>query len=251
MKQLAPSNKYGFGVADFLKNTISFETERDINNQYYGSYKPIKWFNMITEKQLKIFEVFAKKPFAEYTRKQIKKESKEKSNNTLALAINLLKNEKILIEKKVGKSGLLTLNLNNDLTFYYIALCNNARIPHPAKQAINILKEELDENTPFYSIVVFGSYAVGEQKQTSDLDIAVFIESEEKRKEIEALVNSAKLKILVETDIHVIPKTEMIEMLMDKQENLGKQITRKHLVVHNHQIFYDIIREEMKRGFRA
>ena len=45
---------------------------------------------MITEKQLKIFEVLAKRPFAEYTRKEIKKESKEKSNNALALAINLL-----------------------------------------------------------------------------------------------------------------------------------------------------------------
>ena len=32
---------------------------------------------MITKKQLKIFEVFAKKPFGEFTRKQIKKESKE------------------------------------------------------------------------------------------------------------------------------------------------------------------------------
>ncbi len=52
---------------------------------------------MITEKQLKIFGVFAKKPFAEYTRKEVKKQSKEKSNNALALAINLLKKEMVLI----------------------------------------------------------------------------------------------------------------------------------------------------------
>ena len=206
---------------------------------------------MITEKQLTIFGVFAKEPFAEHTRKQIKKESKEKSNNGMALVINLLKKEGVLIEKKVGKSGLLTLNMNNDLTFYYIALCNNARTPHLAKQAIKILKEELDEDILFYSIVIFGSYAIGEQKQTSDLDIAIFIESEEKRKRIEAAINSAKLKILVETDIHVISSSEMIEMLTDKHENLGKQIARKHLAVYNHQIFYAIIKDGMKRGFRT
>jgi len=205
---------------------------------------------MITEKQLKIFEAFAKEPFAEYTRKQIKKDLKEKSNNALALAINMLKKEEALIEKKIGKSGLLTLNLNNDLTFYYLALCNNARMPHIAKQAVKALKEEINEDTQFYSIVLFGSYAAGEQKQTSDLDIAVFIESEEKRKKIEASVNSAKLKILAETDIHVIPKAEMIEMLAEKHENLGKQIARKHLAVYNHQIFYEIIKEGMKHGFR-
>jgi len=205
---------------------------------------------MITEKRLKIFEVFARKPFAEFTRKQTKKESKEKSNNTLALAINLLKKDEVLIEKKVGKSGLLMLNLNNDLTFYYLALCNNQRIEKTAKVAVKRLRDEIDNITKFYSIVIFGSYAINEQKQTSDLDIAIFIDGEEKRKQVEASINGAKLKILLEADVHVIPKSEMIEMLTNDEENLGKQIARKHLAVYNHQIFYGIIKEGMKHGFR-
>lgn len=206
---------------------------------------------MITEKQLKIFEVFAKNPFAEYTRKEIKKEAREKSNNKLALAVNLLKKEGVLIEKKIGKSGLLTLNLNNNLTFDYISLCNNNRINHLAKLSLDILKKEISECTPFYAIVVFGSYAVSEQKKDSDLDIAVFIESEEKRKQIETLANSAKLKSVLEMDIHIIPKSEMIEMLTNKEENLGKQIARKHLTIHNQRIFYEIIQEGINHGFRA
>ena len=136
----------------------------------------MKWLGMITEKQLKIFEVFAKKPFAEFTRKQIKKEAKEKSNNALALTINLLKKEEVLIEKKVGKSGLLTLNLDSDTTSCYIALCNNQRADNAVKDAVKRLKDEIKDITPFYSIVVFGSYAVNEQKKASDLDIAVFID---------------------------------------------------------------------------
>ena len=152
---------------------------------------------MITEKQLKIFVVFAKKTFAEYTRREIKKESKEKSNNALALAINLLKKEEVIIEKKIGKSGLLTLNLENDLTFYYLALCNNNRIPHNVKLALESLKKEISENTPFYSIIIFGSYAVGDQRKDSDLDVAVFIDNEEKRKQIESLTNNTKLKNII------------------------------------------------------
>jgi len=206
---------------------------------------------MITEKQLKIFEIFAKKPFAEYTRKEIKKDSKEKSNNGLALAINLLKKEEVLMERKVGKSGLLTLNLNNDLTFGYIALCNDNRIPYPTKLSLETLKKEITEETAFYSMVIFGSYAAGEQKKESDLDIAIFIEGEDKRKKIEALANSAKLKSTLIMDVHVIPKVEMLEMLKNKEENLGKQIARKHLAVYNHRIFYEIIKEGMKHGFRV
>ncbi|MBI5398817.1 nucleotidyltransferase domain-containing protein [Candidatus Woesearchaeota archaeon] len=206
---------------------------------------------MITEKQLKMFEVFAKKPFAENTRKEIKNESKEKSNNALALAINALKKENVLIEKKIGKSGILTLNLDQDTTFYYLALCNNNRINNLVKLSLETLKKEITEETPFFSIVIFGSYAVGEQKKESDLDIAVFIENEDNRKRIEALANSAKLKSTLEMDIHIIPKKEMLEMLTSKEENLGKQIARKHLAVHNHRIFYEIIKEGIQHGFRA
>lgn len=206
---------------------------------------------MITKKQLKIFEVFAKKPFAEYTRKEVKKESKEKSNNTLALAINLLKKEGVLIEKKIGKSGLLILNLENDTTFYYIALCNSNRISNNVKQTLEILNKEILEETPYYSIAIFGSYAVGEQKKDSDLDIAIFVDMETIRKKIEALANSAKLKSNLEMDINVISRPEMIEMLTDNEENLGKQIARKHLTIYNHRIFYEIIKEGIKHGFRT
>ena len=205
---------------------------------------------MITAKQLKLFEVFAKKPFAEHTRTEIKKESRGKSNNALALAINLLKKEEVLIEKKVGKSGLLTLNFENELTFYYIALCNINRIHPLAKIALKTLKKEISEDTQFYSMVIFGSYAVNEQKKDSDLDLAIFIENEKNRKQIEASANNANLKSALKIDVHVISRTEMLKMLAVKEENLGKQIVRKHLAVHNHAIFYDIINEGMKHGFR-
>ncbi|MEK6900248.1 MAG: nucleotidyltransferase domain-containing protein, partial [Nanoarchaeota archaeon] len=198
---------------------------------------------MITEKQLKLFEVFAKQPFAEHTRKEVKKKSKEKSNNALALTINRLKKEGVLIEKKIGKSGILTLNLENDLAFYYLAICNDNRIPHLARLALENLKKEISLDTPFYSIVLFGSYAAGEQRKDSDLDVAVFIENEDKRKHIEALANSAKLKSILEMDIQVIPRAEMIEMLTNDEENLGKQIARKHLAAYNHRIFYEINKE--------
>jgi predicted nucleotidyltransferase len=205
---------------------------------------------MITQKQLSIFEVFARKPFAAFTRSQIKKTSNEKSNNTLALTINLLKKEDVVAEQKVGKSGLLTLNFHQDLTYFYLALCNNQRISHVVKLSLTELQEEINNITPFYSLVIFGSYAIGEQKQTSDLDVAVFIESEEKVKRVIASINSAKLKAPLDIDAHVIPRAEMIEMLTNEEENLGKQIARKHLAIHNHRIFYDLIKEGMKRGFR-
>ncbi|MGE0792885.1 MAG: nucleotidyltransferase domain-containing protein [Candidatus Woesearchaeota archaeon] len=223
--------------------------EKYINNHIIGLYKPIKWFKMITEKQLKIFEVFVKKPFLEYTRNEIKKISKEKSNNKLNSTINLLKKEQVILEKNVGKSGILTLNLNNDLTYYYIALCNE-KSTRNLKSTIDEIKKEISQITSFYSLVIFGSYADGTQTKSSDLDIAIFIEDDKKIKNIKANINMAKLKILIDVDFQIISKKEMIEMLINKEENLGKQIVKKHAAIYNHKIFYDIITEALNYGFR-
>lgn len=208
-----------------------------------------KVVKMITKKQLKIFEVFAKEPFAEFTRAKIKQDSKEKSNNALFIAINQFKKEDLLIEKKVGRSRLFTLNLNSDSVIFYLALANKQRISPLIERALPELIREINSITPLYSLVIFGSYAANKQRKDSDLDIAVFIEAKDKRKQIEAAINSAQLKILLEIDAHIILKTEFIEMLINDEENLGKQIARKHLVVRNHQIFYDLIKEGIKHGF--
>lgn len=206
---------------------------------------------MITEKQLKIFEVFAKEPFAEFTRKKIKADSKEKSNNAISLMLNSLKEDNVLHERKIGKSGLLTLNLENNLTFYYLSICNEKRISAKIKQLIVQLNKAICKETIFYSLILFGSYASGKNKKDSDLDVAIFIEDKNIKKKIEAVLNEVKLKSMMDLDLQVIPKDEMIEMLLNDEENLGKQIVRKHIAVHNQRIFYDIIKRAIRNGFRT
>lgn len=202
---------------------------------------------MITQKQLKMFQVFAKQPFLKLERKQIKQLAKEKSTNALTLALNKFLEEGIIKSTKVGKSYLYSLNLDNELTYYYVALANFQKIDKNTKITVRIIKEELEKVTPFYSLVIFGSYAFQEQKKTSDLDIVIIIE--DKIKQVEIALNIAKQKSLVQIDAHIITKKEFIEMLTNEEENLGKQIARKHLVLNNHEIFYKIIKEGIKHGF--
>ena len=205
---------------------------------------------MLTEKQLGIFTAFVKYPFKERTRQEIKSLAKEKSNNALSIAFSHFKDEDLLMEKKVGKSSLYSLNLENDLVYHYIALCNEKRMKKPVKTTIEYVKEEVRKTTPFFTIVVFGSYSVHEEKKDSDLDIAIFIEGNEKVKEIKRNLKTAELKSVPKMDAHIITKNEMIEMLTNDEENLGKQIAKKHMATYNHQLFYDLMKEGIKNGFR-
>src|SRR3989344_4656014 len=205
---------------------------------------------MLTNSQLKIFEPLTRNMLKEYSIKEIKEACKEKSNNALALAFKKFKEENIVKEKRVGRSLLYTLNIDNELVFNYIQLINTKKIPKSALRAIERIKEDIEKYTSFFSIVIFGSYATGKQTKDSDLDVAIFIEEEGKRKIIESALKSSELKTPLQIHGHVISKDEFLEMLKVDEENLGKQIARKHLSIYNSHIFYSLLKKGVKNGFR-
>ena len=205
---------------------------------------------MLTESQLKILEPLTRNMLKEYSIKEIKEFSGEKSNNALSLALKKFKDENLVKERRVGRSLLYTLDINNDLVFNYITLVNTKKLPKSALRAIERIKEDVEKHTSFFSIVVFGSYAIGKQTKASDLDVAVFIEEENKRKIIEAAIKSSELKTPLEIHSNVISKEEFLEMLKIDNENLGKQIARKHLSIYNPHIFYSLLKRGVKNGFR-
>ncbi len=205
---------------------------------------------MLTSSQLKIFEPLTRNMLKEYPIKEIKESCGEKSNNALSLALKKFKEENLVKERRVGRSLLYTINVTNELVFNYIQLINIRKIPKLALRAIERVKEDVEKHTSFFSIVIFGSYAIGKQTKDSDLDFAVFIEEENKRKTIESAIKSSDLKTPLKIHGHVISKDEFLEMLNLDNENLGKQIARKHLSISNSQIFYSLLKKGVKNGFR-
>jgi predicted nucleotidyltransferase len=205
---------------------------------------------MLTESQLKILEPLTRNMLKEYSIKEIKEDCGEKSNNALTLALKKFKEENLVGERRVGRSLLYTLNIDNELVFNYIQLINTKKLPKSVLRAIERIKEDVEKHTSFFSIVVFGSYAIGKQTKDSDLDVAVFIEEENKRKIMEATIKSSELKTPLKIDGHIISKDEFLEMLKVDEENLGKQIVRKHLSIYNSHIFYSLLKKGIKNGFR-
>lgn len=205
---------------------------------------------MLTKKQLKILNVFQKNKFKELTWKQVKELSNENSSSVIQDAVKAFLAEELITEEKIGTSKLYAVNPKNNKIYTYFETYNKENLPKQVLKSIKELEDSLDKHTPFYSIVVFGSYVTGEQKKDSDLDIAVFIEQEDKRKIVESVFKSMELKSLIKMDGHVITKDEFLEMLKVDYENLGKEIARKHLIIHNPLIFYSLIKEGVKHGFK-
>jgi predicted nucleotidyltransferase len=204
---------------------------------------------MLTPKQIKIFEAFLRKPYKELTYKEIKDYSNEKSNSIIQKAVAKFLAENLITKREVGKTILYSTNLSNSIVFSYFDILIKEKIPVSVKNSLKIIYEELS-GIIFKSLVIFGSYSDGKQKEKSDFDIAVFINSAEDKKNCELSMKSAELKSILRIDAHIFTKNEMLSMLKDKYENLGKQIVYKHLAIHNPTIFYSIIEEGMNNGFK-
>lgn len=204
---------------------------------------------MLTPKQIKIFEAFLRKPYQELTYREIKDYSKEKSNSIIQKAVVKFLAEDLVKKREVGNIILYAINLDNNTVFSYFDIIIKEKRSNLVKSSLKIIREELS-NIEFVSIVIFGSYAEGKQKEKSDLDIALFVNSVEDKKNCELSMKSAELKSILKIDAHIITKDEMLLMLKDKHENLGKQIAYKHLAIHNPMIFYSILQEGINNGFK-
>ena len=101
-----------------------------------------------------------------------------------------------------------------------------------------------------YCLLVFGSYAEKKQTKESDLDICFLIADKRTEKKIRPYFNEIKLNHPIKTDEHYITFDDFVKMLLRGEENLGKQIFRKHKLFINPCIYYQLIKEAYKNGFR-
>lgn len=205
---------------------------------------------MLTKKQLSIFGTFIGNIFKEYSYKELKNLSNEKSNNAFQLAIKEFKKEDLIKEKKVGTSRLYTLNIENEAVYNYLSLVAQSKFSKQAYEEIKLLKKELEKYTLFYSLVIFGSYANNTYKKDSDLDVAIIVQDKLKERDIKIALNIMSNKALIKTDAHLITIEEFLEMLKIEYENLGKQIAIKNLPIHNINIFYKMIKKGIENGFK-
>lgn len=192
---------------------------------------------MLTKNQIKILEPLLKQPYREFTFSELR----TNSNSQLQNAIKKFTEHNLIKTKSIANIKLYSLNTENSKVFSYANILRN--LPPLVLSSLNILNKELPV---FTSVVIFGSYANQTQNNDSDLDIAIFT-----LEKCESAVNEAKLKSILNIDAHIFTKSEMLQMLRDKEENLGKQIACKHIAITNPEIFYKILNEGINNGFKV
>ena len=198
---------------------------------------------MLTKEQLKILSVFNTNIFASLTFKQIKQQSKQKSNNIVQIALKKFQKEDIVKTQKIGDVTTYHLNLNN-LTLSYLNLVNEAKINKRKipKNILDDIKNRIFKHTEFFILIIFGSYAKNVATKKSDLDIAIIVESEQTKNDIIPYLETMKRREITPIDYHTFTRSEFLEMLKADFENVGKQIFKSNIVYYGYIFYCNLIR---------
>ncbi len=201
---------------------------------------------MLTKKQVNLLNVF-QTPFEELTFKQIKERSEEKSNNLLQLALKDFKNNNLILSKKIGSTYVHKLNLENKSTLIYLDLINENHSLHVP--ILENIETSLKTVTPFFILIVFGSYAKKKNRKSSDLDVAILINDAFQKKDIEIIMETIKRRELQKIDSHIITLNEFKEMLKADYENLAKQIYKNNVVYYGYQTYVELLKWMTKQNY--
>lgn len=161
---------------------------------------------------------------------------------TLNRIIKELEKQDLVITEKAGHSIICSLNKSNSTTKQHLILASEAYKRHflEKKPLLRKIQGIIAENAPKeFSAVLFGSYAAGKEQKHSDIDLA-FISNLNAR----SIQDGFKtIEQIYDTEIQVMLFTQeqFAGMLRTKEENVGKQILKNHVILHNPELFWNIV----------
>lgn len=201
---------------------------------------------MLNNCKLKLLEILMKTPFEAYSINYLAKRINLAYPHVYESIMRLEKAGIIIIEKK-GKSNLCKIRFNNPEVLAAAALINLERFlkNHPnIKNLTNQLKEALSDE--LYILLLFGSYAKGTAKKTSDIDLFFIIKDKNKIEQFKNKIISVISKLNYKVEFEVSTIDWFCKMLNDKT-TVGREVFKNNRVLHDAESYFQLVKEYDKR----
>jgi predicted nucleotidyltransferase len=201
----------------------------------------------IHKEELKIIDLFRKDIFSKLTIKEIMQKLNKRSYNWTFNAIKKL-SKNILISEKRGNTSIIRLNLESPLSITYLSYLDKLESNDKKIPLMNEILENVSKVSPFFILLVAGSYATNNARKDSDIDLVMISEN---KKNIQPYINQTIKLSGISFDVHIFAKDEFLKMLLSDTENFGKEVFRKHLIFYGNDAYYQIIKEAIKNGLQT
>lgn len=147
-----------------------------------------------------------------------------------------MEKQKLLSFKEIGRSKVIILNLEHPVLKSHLTASSFEEMQeflekHP------MLKQLAKELKTGESVLLFGSYAKGKETKKSDIDILII------NKGGGRTISFSSFELLYKKKINpiFITRKEFKDMLKDKDENIGKQALKNHIILSNPEGFWECV----------
>ncbi|MBI4141035.1 nucleotidyltransferase domain-containing protein [Candidatus Woesearchaeota archaeon] len=153
--------------------------------------------------------------------------------------VQKLKEQKVITIKRVSNINRCTPNLNHENAQLFSFISQR----HTAKKLSKTIRTALQDiitsiKNPFYTLLVFGSYAKGTSTPKSDIDV-LFITSD---KNIEPQINASVKKSATLNNLqinHIILTREEFKNAL-KEPSVATEAYKTHFIIHGGEQFYEM-----------
>jgi len=202
---------------------------------------------MLTKNQIEILNLFRKNIFLKASILELKNILNKTSYSRIFNAVKELEKNKILKIEKIGHVNLVFTDLNSRFIIQASYLdedeAMNSNIPNYDK-IINI--KELSN----YLIIAKKSQEKAILKRGSEQELIIVIPDSYNPMSIQEIAEKSLFLVYPKINISVLKEKEIIEMLIEPQDNLGKEIFKSHVILKNACKYYELLKEAIKQGFK-
>lgn len=155
-------------------------------------------------------------------------------------AVQALLEKKLLKKEQKGRSWELTINWQGPLDELMVVEIERKRDLLEKYPLLAILQNDLESLRTFPLLcILFGSYAQGKAKKTSDIDLLFVIPEEYDYEKFEKMVKNALTQSHV--DLQITTEKGLAEMWQHPlQLNVGNEILKKHVVLWGGEAFFQL-----------
>lgn len=202
-------------------------------------------FRKMLKKTHNTLTPFISNPTRDYLFEEIKTITSSSSDSYTYDTLNSFVKEKILIKEKRGGVSFYRL-ANSAKTISYLSMASefNAWNQELISEHITKIIEKIKQK--FFTVMVVGSYAKGNQTNNSDLDVIII--SDDPKKIRAELRHHCEMNI-PPIHLYVFTADEFKQMLLSDKHNYGKEAVKNNFLFFGAQNYYKILFEAIKNGF--
>jgi predicted nucleotidyltransferase len=182
---------------------------------------------------LKMIQTLGKNLNNEIPIRQLSAESSQPYTSTHRL---VEKNSQIFSINKKGNIKLVSLNRTDSIVKNYLIIAERKETESFISKdpRFKVLQDSIPKGD--YSLILFGSRAERKNREKSDVDLCIISKQT-------PILKLDKFKLLYRLNTNPIffKDTEFIQMLNERDQNLAKEILKKHIILYGEEYFWNLV----------